>query len=128
MEETATFADCVATMLRLGEADPKRVSVAVRARGDQVAAALRDAMRPGTRYAQRLLALIDLYLQVTFEMLVDASRFGDRIDFAEAETKAWAVAGALDRAVEALRAGDGDTVLAAMMAAESLLGLDITSP
>jgi len=128
MGETAIFSECVAAMVRVGEVDPRRIRVAVQARSDQVAAALRDAMQPGTRYAKRLLALIDLYLQLTLEMLLDAARLGDRVDFAEAETKAWAVARALDRAAEALKAGDGDTVVAAMMAAESVLGIDITSP
>ncbi len=127
MSETAIFARYVAAMLRIGQADPDRARAAILARGDQVLAALRDALQPGARDSVRIVALIDMYLQTTLEMLYAASRSEDRLDFAEAEMKAWAVAGALDRAALAAQSKDRDTVFAAMRAAESVLGLNLAS-
>lgn len=127
MSETAIFARYVAAMLRIGQADPDRARAAILARGDQVLAALRDALQPGARDSVRIVALIDMYLQTTLEMLYAASRSDDRLDFAEAEMKAWAVAGALDRAAQAAQSKDRDTVFAAMRAAESVLGINLSS-
>ncbi len=128
VRETAIFSRCVASMLRTTQLDPQRVQVALRAQNDQVLAALRDALQPGASQAQRLLALVEVYMHATWEMLWQASRSPDRLEFAEAEIKAGAVARALDRAAEALKSGDDDMVVAAMMAAESVLGIHFTSP
>jgi hypothetical protein len=72
-------------------------------------------------------ALIDLYVQATFEMLVEAARSADRIEFGEAEIKAWAVAEALDRGAEGALKRDHDALTASMRAAEAILGLDFMS-
>jgi hypothetical protein len=74
-----------------------------------------------------MVALIEMYMYTTLEMLFKAAVGDDRIEFGEAEMKAWAVAGALDRAADAVQAGDRDTAIAAMMAAEAVLGIDLTS-
>jgi len=92
-----------------------------------VLAALRDSLLPSARDSQRIVALIDLYMQATFEMLFEAARSDDRIVFGEAEIKAWAVAGALDRGAEAALKGDRDALMASMRAAEAILGLDLMS-
>jgi hypothetical protein len=97
------------------------------ARGDQVLAALRDSMLPAAKDSERIVALIDLYVQATFEMLVEAARSDDRIEFGEAEIKAWAVAEALDRGAEGAQIGDRDAMRASMRAAEAILGLDFMS-
>jgi hypothetical protein len=101
--------------------------VALVARGDQVLAGLRDSMLPAAKDSARIVALIDLYVQATFEMLLEAARSNDRIEFGEAEVKAWAVAEALDRGAEGARNRDRDTMMASMRAAETILGLDFMS-
>ncbi len=127
MSDRAVFAESIYAMLRFAQADPERARVSLAARSDQVLAALRDSLQPGASDAQRIVALIDLYMQATFEMLFDAARTEDRIAFGEAEMKAWAVAGALDRGAEAAVNGDRETLFAAMRAAEAVLGLDLMS-
>jgi hypothetical protein len=66
-------------------------------------------------------------VQATFEMLLEAARSDDRIEFGEAEVKAWAVAEALDRGAEGARKGDRDAMTASMREAEAILGLDFMS-
>jgi hypothetical protein len=123
----AVFVESVSAMLRLAQSDPERARVAMVARGDQVLAALRDSMLPAAKDSERIVALIDLYVQATFEMLVEAARSDDRIEFGEAEIKAWAVAEALDRGAESAQIGDRDAMRASMRAAEAILGLDFMS-
>lgn len=127
MSETAVFTRYLESMLRVSQVNPEGARLAIRAREDQVMAALRDALRSGTRDSERTVALIDFYMHVTLQMLYDAAQIGDRLEFAEAEMKAWAVAGALDRAANAVEARDRDTVVAAMLAAESVLGINLSS-
>jgi hypothetical protein len=123
----AVFVESVSAMLKLAQTDPKRAQVAMVARGDQVLAALRDSMLPAANDSERIVALIDLYVQATFEMLVEAARSDDRIEFGEAEIKAWAVAEALDRGAEGAQVGDRQAMRASMRAAEAILGLDFMS-
>jgi hypothetical protein len=123
----AVFVESVSAMLKLAQTDPERARVAIVARGDQVLAALRDSLLPAARESERIVALIDLYVQATFEMLVKAARSDDRIEFGEAEIKAWAVAEALDRGAEGAQIGDRDAMRASMRAAEAILGLDFMS-
>jgi hypothetical protein len=123
----AVFVESVSAMLKLAQTDPERARVAMVARGDQVLAALRDSMLPAAKDSERIVALIDLYVQATFEMLFEAARSDDRIEFAEAEIRAWAVAEALDRGAEGARNGDRDAVMASMRSAEAILGLDFMS-
>jgi hypothetical protein len=117
------FADSVSAMLKLAQSDPEQARVALMARGDQVLAALRESLLPAAKDSERVVALIDLYLQATFEMLFEAARSDDRIEFGEAEIKAWEVADVLDRGAEGARNGDRDALLASMRAAESILGI-----
>jgi hypothetical protein len=117
------FADSVSAMLKLAQSDPEQARVALLARGDQVLAALRESLLPAAKESERVVALIDLYLQATFEMLFEAARSDDRIEFGEAEIKAWEVADVLDRGAEGARNGDRDALLASMRAAESILGI-----
>ena len=123
----AVFADSVSAMLNLAQSDPEHAQVAIVARGDQVLAALRDSTLPDAGDSKRVVALIDLYVQATFEMLFEAARSDDRIEFGEAEIKAWAVAEALDRGAEEARNGDRDAMRASMREAEAILGLDFMS-
>jgi hypothetical protein len=123
----AVFVESVSAMLKLAQTDPERARVAMVARGDQVLAALRDSMLPAAKDSERIVALIDLYVQATFEMLVEAARSEDRIEFGEAEVKAWAVAEALDRGAEEAQVGDRDAMLVSMRTAEAILGLDFMS-
>ena len=123
----AVFVESVSAMLKLAQSDPERARVALVARGDQVLAALRNSMQPAAKDSVRIVALIDLYVQATFEMLLEAARSSDRIEFGEAEVKAWAVAEALDRGAEGARNRDRDAMMAAMRAAEAILGLDFMS-
>lgn len=123
----AVFAESVSAMLKLAQSDPEQARVALVARGDQVLAALRDSTLPASKDSMRVVALIDLYVQATFEMLFEAARL-DRIEFGEAEFKAWAVAEALDRGAEAARNGDRDAMRGSMREAEGILGLDFMSP
>jgi hypothetical protein len=60
-------------------------------------------------------------------MLLEAARSNDRIEFGEAEIKAWAVAEALDRGAEGARKRDRDTMIGSMRAVEAILGLDFLS-
>ena len=120
----SVFAESVSAMLRLTQSDLGTARVALLARGDQVLAALRDSVLPAAGDAQRIAALIDMYVQATFEALLEAAGSDDRIEFGEAEIKAWAVAEALDRGAEAARNGDRDAVIASMRAAEAILGLE----
>lgn len=124
----AVFAESVSAMLRLAQSEPERARVALVARGDQVLAALRDSMLPEAKDSARIVALIDLYVQATFAMLLEAARSNDRIEFGEAEIKAWAVAEALDRGAEGARTRDREAMMASMRAAETILGLDFLSP
>jgi hypothetical protein len=117
------FADSVSAMLKLAQSDPEQARVALMARGDQVLAALRESLLPAAKESERVVALIDLYLQATFEMLFEAARSDDRIEFGEAEIKAWEVADVLDRGADGARNGDRDALLASMRAAESILGI-----
>lgn len=117
------FADSVSAMLKLAQSDPEQARVALMARGDQVLAALRESLMPAAKESERVVALIDLYLQATFEMLFEGARSDDRIEFGEAEIKAWEVADVLDRGAEGARNGDRDALLASMRAAESILGI-----
>jgi len=123
----AQFVESVSTMLKLAQSDPEKARVALVARGDQVHAALRDSMLPEAKESQRIVALIDLYVQATFEMLVEAAGSDDRIEFGEAEIKAWAVAEALDRGAEGALKRDRDALITSMHAAEAILGLDFMS-
>ena len=124
----AVFVESVSAMLKLAQSDPERARVALVARGDQVLAALRDSMLPEAKDSARVVALIDLYVQATFAMLLEAARSNDRIVFGEAEIKAWAVAEALDRGAEGARKRDRETMLTSMRVAEAILGLDFMSP
>jgi hypothetical protein len=119
----AVFADSVSAMLKLAQSDPEQARVALMARGDQVLAALRESLLPAAKESERVVALIDLYLQATFEMLFEAARSDDRIEFGEAEIKAWEVADVLDRGAEGAKNGDREALLASMRAAESILGI-----
>ena len=124
----AVFAESVSAMLRLAQSDPERARVALVARGDQVLAALRDSMLPAAKDSERIVALVDLYVQATFAMLLEAARSNDRIEFGEAEIKAWAVAEALDRGAEGARNRDREAMMTSMRTAEAILGLDFMSP
>jgi hypothetical protein len=124
----AVFVESVSAMLKLAQSDPERARVALVARGDQVLAALRDSMLPEAKDSARIVALIDLYVQATFAMLLEAARSNDRIVFGEAEIKAWAVAEALDRGAEGARKRDRETMMTSMRVAEAILGLDFMSP
>lgn len=123
----SVFVESVSAMLRLAQSDFGTARVAIVARGDQVRAALRDSMLPAAKDSHRIVALIDLYVQATFEMLIEAARSDDRIEFGEAEFKAWAVAEALDRGAEWARKGDREAVIASMRSADAILGLDFMS-
>ena len=123
----AVFVESVSAMLNLAQSDPEKARVALVARGDQVLAALNESTLPTAKESQRVVALIDLYVQATFEMLFEAARSDDRIEFGEAEIKAWAVAEALDRGAEGARNGDRDAVMTSMREAEVILGLDFMS-
>ena len=123
----AVFVESVSAMLKLAQSDPEKARVALVARGDQVLAALRDSMLPEAKDSERIVALIDLYVQATFAMLLEAARSNDRIVFGEAEIKAWAVAEALDRGAEGARIRDRETMIASMRAVEAILGLDFMS-
>jgi hypothetical protein len=123
----AVFVQSVSAMLKLAQSDPERARVALMARGDQVLAALRDSTLPAAKDSQRIVALIDLYVQSTFEMLLEAARSDDRFEFGEAEVKAWAVAEELDRGAEGARKRDRDAMMASLRAAETILGLDFMS-
>jgi len=125
--QNAVFVESVSAMLRFAQTDPDKARVALAARGDQVLAALRDSLQPAAKDSQRIVALIDLYMQATFEMLFEAARSDDRIEFGEAEIKAWAVAGALDSGAEGALKGDREALMASMRAAEAILGLDLMS-
>jgi len=127
MSQNAVFSESVSAMLRFAQADPDKARIALAARGDQVLAALRDSLQQGATDSQRLVALIDLYMQATFELLFEAARSEDRIEFGEAEVKAWAVASSLDRGAEAALAGNKESLIACMKAAEAVLGLDLMS-
>jgi hypothetical protein len=123
----SVFVESVSDMLRLAQSDPERARVTLVARGDQVLAALRDSTLPAAKDSQRVVALIDLYVQTTLEMLFEAAGSDDRIEFGEAELKAWAVAEALDQGAEEVRKGDRGALVVSMRAAEEILGLDFMS-
>ena len=123
----AVFVESVSAMLKLAQSDPEKARVALVARGDQVLAALRDSMLPEAKDSDRIVALIDLYVQATFAMLLEAARSNDRIEFGEAQIKAWAVAEALDRGAEGARNRDREAMTASMRADEAILGLDFMS-
>ena len=127
MTRDAVYVESVSAMVILAQSDPEKARVGLVARGDQVLAALRESTLPTAKDPQRIAALIDLYVQATFEMLFEAARSGDRIEFGEAEVKAWAVAEALDRGTEGAVNGDRAAVRASMREAEAILGLDFIS-
>ena len=120
------YAESVSAMLPLAQAGPE-VRIALSARGDQVLAALRDSLRPGAKDSERIVALVDMDMHATFEMLLRAAGSEDRIVFAEAEMKAWAVAEALTQGAEAALTGDREALMASLRGAEAILGLDVTS-
>src|SRR5262245_34218836 len=123
----AAFVESVSAMVILAQPDPDKARVGLVARGDQVLAALRESTLPRAKDPQRIAALIDLYVQATFEMLFEAASADDRIEFGEAEVKAWAVAEALDRGTEGAVKGNRETLWASMRQAEAILGLDFMS-
>ena len=125
--QDAVYVESVSSMVMLAQSDPEKARVGLVARGDQVLAALREATLPAAKDPQRIAALIDLYVQATFEMLFEAASSDDRIEFGEAELKAWAVAEALDRGTEGAVNGDRDAMMASMREAEAILGLDFMS-
>ena len=120
------YAESVSAMLPLAQAGPE-VRIALSARGDQVLAALRDSLRPGAKDSERIVALVDMDMHATFEMLLRAAGSEDRIVFAEAEMKAWAVAEALTQGAEAALTGDREALMASLRGAEAILGIDVTS-
>jgi hypothetical protein len=61
-------------------------------------------------------------------MLLEAARSNDRIEFGEAEIKAWAVAEALDRGADGARDRDREVMMTSMREVEAILGLDFLSP
>ena len=121
------YAGSVSAMLPLAQADPERVEIVLCAQGDQVLAALRDSLRPGAKDLERIVSLVDLDVHATFEMLLRAAGSEDRIVFAEAEMKAWAVAEALEQGAEAALTGDREALMASLRDAEAILGLGATS-
>ena len=123
----APFVESVSTMLKLAQSDPEKARVALVARGDQVLAALRDSMLPAAKESQRIVAHIDLYVQATFEMLVEGASSNARIAVGEGEIKPKRVAEALDRGAEGALKRDHDALTASMRAAEAILGLDFMS-
>jgi hypothetical protein len=125
--QDAVYVESVSSMVMLAQSDPEKARVGLVARGDQVLAALRESTLPAAKDPQRIAALIDLYVQATFEMLFEAASSDDRIEFGEAELKAWAVAEALDRGTEGAVNGDRDAMMASMREAEAILGLDFMS-
>jgi hypothetical protein len=127
VSQSERFAESVSAMLRFAQAEPERVRIALSARGDQVMAALRDSHQPEAKDSQRVVALIDLYMQATFEMLFEAARSDDRLGFGEAEIKAWDVAEALDRGADAALNGDREGLMASLREAEVILGIDMMS-
>jgi hypothetical protein len=123
----AVFVESVSSMVMLAQSDPEKARVGLVARGDQVLAALRESTLPAAKDPQRIAALIDLYVQATFEMLFEAASSDDRIEFGEAEVKAWAVAEALDRGTQGAVNGDRAAMIASMREAEAILGLHFMS-
>jgi hypothetical protein len=123
----AVYVESVSAMVILAQSDPEKARVGLLARGDQVLAALHESLLPAAKDPQRIAALVDLYVQATFEMLFEAARSEDRIEFGEAEVKAWEVAEALDRGAEGAAQGDREAVRASMREAELILGLDFMS-
>jgi hypothetical protein len=123
---SGVYSDRVDGLVELALGDRPAVEASVRARGDQVLARLGDTLRAGRTPAERIDALIETYMQGASEMLAQAAT-GDRFEFGEAEIAASAVASAMDRAAEAARREDHDTVVAAMASAEALLDLDLGS-
>ena len=125
--QDAVYVESVSSMVMLAHSDPEKARVGLVARGDQVLAALRESTLPAAKDPQRIAALIDLYVQATFEMLFEAASSDDRIEFGEAEVKAWAVAEALDRGTEGAVNGDRAAMMTSMREAEAILGLDFMS-
>jgi hypothetical protein len=125
--QDAVYVESVSSMVMLAQSDPEKARVGLVARGDQVLAALRESTLPAAKDPQRIAALIDLYVQATFEMLFEAASSDDRIEFGEAEVKAWAVAEALDRGTEGAVNGDRAAMMTSMREAEAILGLDFMS-
>jgi hypothetical protein len=124
MRGSTLYSNRLVDLVRLALGPPDAVGVAVRSRSDQVLARLGDALAAGRSPADRFEAIIDTYMLGALQILADAAT-GDRIVLAEAEMTATAVAAAMDRTVDAAAAGDAETAVAAMAAAESLLDLDI---
>jgi hypothetical protein len=124
MGALSSLARYASAMLRLSPVDPDLTRRAIEAYAGQAAASLDLVGRADTAYDDRMLALLDVYMYATL-MLVDRASRQDRIAFAEAEMKAWSVAGAFAGAAAALDAGDRDTVTAARIAIEAVLGEDV---
>lgn len=124
MSGSSPFGNQVEDLVRLALGDPEGAATAVRARADQVLARLGDAIRTASPRRERIAAMTETFMHGALVRVADAAR-GDRIELAEAEMTASSVAAAMDRAAEADRDGDDDTVAAAMAAAESLLQMDL---
>jgi len=124
VSQNERYAEWVSAMLRFAQADPEKVRIALSARGDQVRATLRDSLRPSAKDSERIVALVDLYMHATLKMLLLAARSEDRIVFAEAEMKAWAVAEALNQGTEAALAGDREALMASLGEVEAILRLN----
>ena len=124
MSGSTVYADRVDELVALALGDHGELDAAIRARADQVLARLGDALQAGRTPDERIEALVETYMHGALQLLADAAR-DDRIAFGEAEVTAASVAAAMDRAVDAQRAGDPETVAAAMASAEAILDLDL---
>jgi hypothetical protein len=116
-----TFASNLARRIFEGKSDPQAALIALEARAEQVAARFREAMKPGVPFAERYMALLDLYSQAAVEPLFKALASDDPIALARAEQRAEDVAVQLDRAQRSLAAQDADGVLDALDAASTAL-------
>jgi len=124
MSGSTSYADRVDDLVALALGEHDALETIIRARADQVLARLGDALQAGRTPDERIEALIETYMHGALQLLADGAA-GDRIAFAEAEVTAASVAAAMDRAVEAQRSGDPETVAAAMASAEAILELDL---
>jgi hypothetical protein len=125
MSGSTSYADRVDDLVALALGEHDALETIIRARADQVLARLGDALQAGRTPDERIEALIETYMHGALQLLADGAAAGDRIAFGEAEVTAASVAAAMDRAVEAQRSGDPETVAAAMASAEAILELDL---
>jgi hypothetical protein len=125
MAERVLFADTVEELTTLAVGDRTVTDAVVQAHADQVLAQLSDALADDATEAERIAALIDVFMHAALQRLVSAARSDDRIAFAEAEICASAVASTMDRAADAAARGDRSMIAAAMTAAEAVLGTDL---